>query len=552
MSYICLQCRNQFTVTDFDQVFYDRIDVPAPRLCPQCRLRRRYSMRNERVLYNRNCDLTGKPMVTIFSPNSPYTVYSQEAWWSDDWDQLQFGREVDFTKPIFAQMKELQLQQPRIALLGKDSENSEYTNHSAYNKDCYLGISLVNCEAIMYGFMNFNCSYLVDCSYMYENSEMCYEAFYGHSNYSCAYVTLCRGCTDVWFSFDLSGCEKCFLSWNLRNKKYCFMNEQLTEAEYDKRVAEFKDLSYTQQQELIGKWQEIISTTAIHQATNQINVSESTGNYLAKTQNVHEGYYVSEAENCAYIFQGEKIKDCVDVCSVAPAEFCYEMTGVINNNNCKFINYSYDNSFVEYGDHVFNSQYLFACIGVNRQKYCILNKQYSEPEYARLRDKVIQYMRSTKEWGEYFPLSYSPFPYNETVAHDLYPLTKGEAITLGSTWNDELDQTPGDAIGISADTLPERISEVSDDILNQTIICSVTGRPYKIQRTELYVYRKLGIPLPHKHPEVRFKERNAQRIAPRLYERICTNCSKDIVSSFETNRPEIVYCKDCYSENVVA
>ncbi len=552
MQPVCQQCNQQFTVTQFDQAFYDRINVPAPLLCPHCRLRRRYSMRNERVLYKRNCDLTGKPIVTIFSPDSPHTVYSQAAWWSDDWDQLQFGREVDFTQPIMQQMKALQLQQPRIALLGKDSENSEYTNHSAYNKDCYLGISLVNCEAVMYGFMNFTCSYLVDCSYMYENSEMCYESFYGHANYGCAYTTLCRGCTYVWFSFDLSGCEKCFLSWNLRNKKYCFMNEQLTESEYNNRVAEFKNMSHQQQQTLITQWKTIISTQAIHQATNQIHVSESTGNYLAKTHNVHEGYYVSEAENCAYIFQGEKIKDCVDVCSTAPAEFCYEMTGVINNCHCRFINYSYDNSFVDYGDHVFNSQNLFACVGINRQKYCILNKQYSETEYTRLRDKIIQYMRSTGEWGEYFPLSYSPFPYNETVAQDLYPLTKTQATALGAAWNDELDKVPNSVDGLPANSLPECITDVSDDILNKTIICEVSGRPFKIQQTELYIYRQLGIPLPHKHPEVRFKERNAQRVAPQLYSRTCAHCNKDIVSSFAPNRPEIVYCTDCYNKNVVA
>ena len=89
---------------------------------------------------------------------------------------------------------------------------------------------------------------------MYDNSELCYESFYCHKCYGCAYVTFCRGCTDCWFSFDLSGCEKCFLSWNLRNKKYCFMNEQLTEKGYDAKVAEFKNLTHLQQQDLIAQW----------------------------------------------------------------------------------------------------------------------------------------------------------------------------------------------------------------------------------------------------------------------------------------------------------
>lgn len=549
---VCAQCRSAFTVSPADDAFYATMAVPRPRLCPQCRLQRRYSMRNERVLYRRQCQLTGQSMVTIFSPDSPYTVYSQAAWWSDQWDQLQYGHEPDFTQSIFKQMKAIQLQQPRMALLAKDSENSEYTNHSAYNKDCYLGISLINCEAVLYGFMNFQSSYLVDCSYMYENSEMCYEAFYCHRNYGCAYVTLCRGCTDVWFSFDLSGCEKCFLCWNLRNKKYCWLNEQLSEAEYDRRVGEFKNMTYQQQQELIAQWQELIATKAIHQATQQVNVTASTGNYLAKSTNVTEGYYVSEAENCSYVFQAEKVKDCQDICSVAPAEACYEMTAVINNNHCKFINYSYDNSFIEYCDHVFNSQYLFACVGLNRKKYCILNKQYSAPEYDRLREKMIAYMSATGEYGEFFPMSYSPFPYNETVAHDLYPLTKAQASALGATWNDALEQSPAGVSGVVASTLPDRITEVSDEILNQTIICSVSGRPYKIQPTELYIYRKLGLPLPQVHPEVRFKKRNAQRVAPKLYRRACAHCNQEINASFAPDRSERVYCTTCYQTAVLA
>lgn len=545
----CTRCSNVFTITSSDQDFYGRMQVPEPTLCPNCRLQRRYNMRNERVLYRRQCDLTGVPIVTIFAPDSPYTVYSQDAWWSDQWDQFKFGREVDFTKPVFEQMKALQLQQPRLALLAKDSENSEYTNHSAFNKNCYLGFSVIHSEDVLYGYLNFKCYTLVDCSYMFDNSQLCYESFYCHSNYGCAYATLCRGCTDVWFSFDLSGCESCFLCWNLRNKKYCFLNEQLSKEAYKRRVAEYKNMSYQQQQDLIGQWRDLIATKAIHQASNQVNVSASTGNFLAKCHDVTEGYYVSGSENCRYIVQGENMKDCMDACNVAPAEFCYEIQAVINDNHCKFVNYSYDNSFLEYCDHVFNSQHLFACVGLNRQKFCILNTQYTEPEYQRLKKKMIEYMKSTGEYGEFFPLPYSPFAYNETVAHDFFPLTKDKAQAIGVRWNDSLDILP-QVTGIPAATLPNTIAEVTDDILHQNLICSVSDKPYKIMPTELCMYRQLGIPLPRKHPEVRFQERMTQRVAPRLYRRQCSRCQKEVQSSFDSNRPEQIYCETCYQKEV--
>ena len=328
------------------------------------------------------------------------------------------------------------------------------------------------------------------------------------------------------------------------------MNEQLTEEEYDKRVAEFKNMTYQQQQELIQQWKDIIATKAIHQSTTQVNATKSTGNYLANCNNVVEGYYISDAENCANVMQGEDLKECGDVCNVAPAEFLYEATGVINSNHSKFINYSYDNDFVDYCDHVYNSQYLFGCVGLNRKKYCILNKQYTEPEYNRLRDKVIEHMKGTGEYGEFFPMSYSPFDYNETVAHDLYPLSKSEAEQLGASWNDDLDRPPSQAEGIKAADLPDTIADVDDNIIDKTILCEDTGRPYRILEEELRIYRKLGIPLPRKHHEVRFKERIKQRSAPQLYERNCSKCSKQLVSTFSADRSEQVYCDICYREAI--
>jgi len=35
-------------------------------------------------------------------------------------------------------------------------------------------------------------------------------------------------------------------------------------------------------------------------------------------------------------------------------------------------------------------------------------------------------MRSTGEWGEFFPHELSPFGYNETVAQEYFPLTEEE------------------------------------------------------------------------------------------------------------------------------
>ncbi|USN57480.1 MAG: hypothetical protein H6766_03435 [Candidatus Peribacteria bacterium] len=70
-----------------------------------------------------------------------------------------------------------------------------------------------------------------------------------------------------------------------------------------------------------------------------------------------------------------------------------------------------------------SSSHLFGCIGLRNKSYCIFNKQYTKEEYNALVPKIIEHMKQTGEWGEFFHPSLSPFGYNETVANEYYPVT---------------------------------------------------------------------------------------------------------------------------------
>ncbi len=104
------------------------------------------SWRNDRNLYRRKCNLTGKDVVSIYNSDVPMPIYSIDAWWGDDWDAKSYGRDFDFSRSFFDQFKELQNQVPHVALCNWKSENSEY-NHSAYGiKNCYMNLATDNCE----------------------------------------------------------------------------------------------------------------------------------------------------------------------------------------------------------------------------------------------------------------------------------------------------------------------------------------------------------------------------------------------------------------------
>ena len=87
---ICRISGQEFFVTDKDLAFYEKISpvfadkrylIPSPTLCPEERQRRRLAFRNERKLYHRKCDKTGNQIISIYSPDKPYTVYDQKVWW---------------------------------------------------------------------------------------------------------------------------------------------------------------------------------------------------------------------------------------------------------------------------------------------------------------------------------------------------------------------------------------------------------------------------------------------------------------------------------------
>ena len=57
---VCQSCKIKFTIEPEDFKFYEKIGVPAPTFCPECRMIRRMAFRFERQIYKRKDDYNGK------------------------------------------------------------------------------------------------------------------------------------------------------------------------------------------------------------------------------------------------------------------------------------------------------------------------------------------------------------------------------------------------------------------------------------------------------------------------------------------------------------
>lgn len=211
---------------------------------------------------------------------------------------------------------------------------------------------------------------------------------------------------------------------------------------------------------------------------------------------------------------------------------------------------------VRYSYNCNASDNIFGCVGLRRKQYCIFNKQYTKEDYEALVSKIVEHMKSTGEYGQFFPATLSPFDYNETVAQEYFPLTKSEALEKGYRWKDP--EPRNYTTTKTWFSLPETIAEAGDDILQDVISCQHEEKcnencttAYKITPQELQFYRRMSLPLPRLCSNCRHYQRFRKRNPIKLWKRQCAKCSKDIETSYAPDRKEIIYCESCYQNEVM-
>ena len=544
----CKQCQNTFEVAPEDRAFYEKMKVPEPVLCFDCRMRWRMAFRNERNLYKRKCDLSGRDIVSVLPPTSPFRVYEQSEWWSDKWDALDYGRDFDFNRSFFEQFYELMLEVPRMSLNNRNNENSEYCNDSNDMKNCYL---CFNCEHGENYYYSNTVGYgrdSIDLFWCLE-TELCYECIKTHGSYRCFWCFNSKGLSDCYFCEDSLGCKNCFGCIGLRQKEYCIYNEQKTKEAFE---AFMNDFHFTYPGiEDVKKKVAALRLKLPHRNLEQFNSEDCVGDFISDSRNCRECFDVMNSENSKYVWDGI-VNNCMDCYNAGiDSNYLYDSIGVYKSNNVRFCHKCGNGSAdLTYCDSCGASENCFGCISLVRKKYCILNKQYSKEEYEKLVPKIIEHMKSTGEWGGFFSPKLSPFGYNDSMAVEYFPLTREEALEKGFIWNDYVRPKVEGAKVIAAAKLPDSIADVPDGILEWAIECEGCNKPYKVVRQELKFYRDQGLPVPHKCPDCRHYARKG-RINPRvLYDRKCDKCQADIQSTYSPDRPEIIYCESCYLKEV--
>ncbi len=552
MNQECKKCKVVFILDSDDLSFYEKMKVPMPKVCPDCRFKMRALWRNEMTLYSgRKCDLCGKSIISMYNPKLPYKIYCYDCFYSDKWNPEDYAMEYKKSRTFFDQMKDFLIKVPKINLGISSADgpnvNSNYINMASSCKNCYLVFNGGINEETMYS-RGVRHSFDVSDCYFAERIEKCYESINIQQSAGTFWGQNIMSCVDSFFILNGSGLVDCFGCVNLRNKSNCWFNEQLNKEEYLKKIKEIRG-SYKKTEEAKKLFTEFCEVLP-HKENNNLKTVNSTGDYLTECKNVLNSFEVASSENCKYIFSSKFVKDSLGTIGYGTkSELLLEVVATGHSNNVIGSYWAENSSNIMYSFDIRNCQNCIGCDALKNGKYSIFNKQYSKEEYEELREHIINELKEQDLHGLMMPPELAPFAYNESIAQDNFPLTKEEALARGFRWEDDIQKTEGKET-MQIESIPDHIKDVPDSIVDEILRCVDCNRNYKITEQELLFYRKMILPIPRKCFYCRHKDRIIRRGPYKFWNRNCAKCDKKITTNYAPDRPEIVYCEKCYQQEV--
>lgn len=535
--------KEQDILQKISPVFYGvRYDIPVPEICGRCRIQRIVTYQNEINLFKNVSTTSGQQLISNISPDSGFTIIERELYQSDDFDPLAYGQDVDPNRSFFAQYHELNRRVPRMNLSNKQAENSPYVNSSGYQKNCYFTFNSGFDEECYYGYRLWHSNKSADCTAS-DYLEKCYQCVDCHNCFNSAYLLECDKCNNSYLLYNCKNCTNCIGCFGLRNKEYHINNQPATKEGYEALLARIKGASYAEIREM---WSRFLGSIAdvprrFYSGENNENV---TGNYINHCRNVFRSQNMNHCEDCYDCMFMEHTKDSSSIYRWGlDSELCYNCAsigfGVQQIAFCTSVTESCTNLY--YCEFMNNSRDCFGCNGLEKKRYCILNKQYTKEEYETLVPRLIDSMQSMGQWGWFFPVDDSPFAYNESVADIYFPLTKEQIEAKGYRYVAPKDIEFQGYYPLASD----RIADVGEDIINQVTQCEATKAPFRITGQEYAFYTVHGIPIPRRCFGERLRERGQLLTPFALWERACDKCGMVLQTAYAKEK---VYCEACYLE----
>jgi hypothetical protein len=443
------------------------------------------------------------------------------------------------------------------------SVGSPYTHRVSYPKNSYMTFRASYPEDSLY---EYNAKYTKNCtdsSWIFD-SELCYECVNIKNCYNVRFSQESNDCRDSSFLYACRNCSDCVGCVNLVNQQYCIWNEKYKKEEYFERLKNLELNTHSGILKFNQEFEEFRKKFPV-KAVAAIKSEKISGNWFTNCKNVNKSFDCVDIKDGKYLFMVFKAEDCMDYYEWGnKAEQIYESVNCgLEIARLYFCNQCWMGATdLYYCNTCPGARNCFGCVGLKKGEYAILNKKYSKEEYLVLKEKIIKQMKEMPfidnkgikyYYGEFFPVSFSDFAYNETIANYHFPLSEKEAVARGYKWKNKAKNDY--KITIKSKDLPETISEVDDSILGEVIECGEKDNPesvgaFRITENELNFYRKMNLPLPRVCFNVRYWRRMDKRPKLSLSKRSCSECEVEVETVYTEEYAPIIYCEDCYKQEV--
>jgi hypothetical protein len=183
------------------------------------------------------------------------------------------------------------------------------------------------------------------------------------------------------------------------------------------------------------------------------------------------------------------------------------------------------------------------------KKYYIFNKPYSPEKYEQLKNRIIQHMKQTGEYGQFFPGYFAANPYDESWASMYWPLTEEEQQKYGFRLQPVHAQripTYKDVSSIIEDSMM-----ADESVAREIYWDDQAKRPFQIQKTDIAFAQQLGVPLPYTHYARRLQE-NFKWIpfSGTMRTVSCGKCHVEIKTGWPEQYEGRILCESCYQKEV--
>ena len=313
-----------------------------------------------------------------------------------------------------------------------------------------------------------------------------------------------------------------------------------------------------------------------------------TGDYIRDSSNAKISFFTNRVQDSAFcqLAAYGPVANSYDAIYVGiNANFIYDTSECgVNVSNIKFCWEMIECHHMEYCMFCENCSDCFGCVGLSNKQYCVLNQQYSKDEYESLIERIKSDMRlnpyvdktgRSYAYGEFFPSEFSFNAYNESSAWEFFPMDRDSSESAGFTWRSAPSRDLNGEKLIDAPDSPDSFNVTGSGIIR----CADDGKcNHQCSERFLYLpaevdfYKRAKLPLPDKCFNCRHMERMYFIRPFRITKRSCRcdgatsknrdysntavhfhgvhPCPNEFETSYAPDRPEIIYCEQCYNAEI--